>query len=227
MNEEEEATALATMRAVIEADKELTAIAALETKITTLEARIPPGVMVTPAPSRFMETTFADGSWEVKDLDGVTRVRFGVWGETQEIPADNDSTQQALTMDFNNTDILKQRLFRDKAIIAMHVLRVTKPQGDKGKGIGPNREDHPLFREVVHMWMQGAEITGENLDKVEQARERVTKYAKQLRNSIYLGPITNPDYKRAEMLESVQHAYKEQAEAELAQALREETYGGW
>ena len=172
----------------------------------------------------------SDGSIKVLDKDGNVRIRFGVWGDgetVQAIPDHTILTKQVLTMDFNKDDILKHRLFRDKAIIAMHILRVTKPQGDKGKGIGPNREDHPLFREVVHMWMNGVEITGEALEKVESARERVTKYSKQLGNSIYLGPINNHEYTRAKMLESVRHAYKEQAEAELAAALREETYGGW
>lgn len=207
----------------------------LEAKLAARDAALAmPGATVSPAPAVHPHlsgtTTFTDGSIKVLDKDGNVRIRFGVWGDgetVQAIPDHTILTKQVLTMDFNNDDILKQRLFRDKAIIAMHILRVTKPQGDKGKGIGPNREDHPLFREVVHMWMNGVEITGEALEKVESARERVTKYSKQLGNSIYLGPINNHEYTRAEMLESVRHAYKEQAEAELAAALREETYGGW
>ncbi len=203
----------------------------LEAKLAARDAALAmPGATASPAPPAGSTRFLSDGSIKVLDNDGNVRVRFGVWGDgetVQAIPDHTILTKQVLTMDFNNDDILKQRLFRDKAIIAMHILRVTKPQGDKGKGIGPNREDHPLFREVVHMWMNGVEITGEALEKVESARERVTKYSKQLGNSIYLGPINNHEYTRAEMLESVRHAYKEQAEAELAAALREETYGGW
>lgn len=128
---------------------------------------------------------------------------------------------------FTNEDIIAQRLVRDKAIIAMHLLRVTKPKGDKGKGIGPNREDHPLFREVVHMWLNKTPIAAEELVKIEEARARVVKYGKQLNASIYAGPIMQNEFKRHEMMESVNHTYKKQADAELAEAIKEQTYGGW
>lgn len=192
-------------------------IVAKPSATTTLEARVPAGTTVINA-----------GGFTVYDATGKPRMRMGVWEEAQAIPEYNESTQEVeQSMDFTNADTLSERLLRDKAIIAMHIIRVTKPAGNAGKGMGPNREDHPLFKEVVHMWLDGKEITGAALEKVETARSRVAKYGRQLDASDYRERIMDTNMSRGEFINLVNQAYKTKADAELAEALKEETYGGW
>lgn len=185
--------------------------------IATIKASAPVGIGIV---NDTILVTHGDSSLPI--------VKLGVWvdKDAQVAPTYNESTQEVETMDFNKPDVISQRLLRDKAIIAMHCLRVTKPAGDLGKGIGPNREDHPLFRQVVHMWLNGEQITPEKLEMIESARERVTKYGRQIQRSVYYQQVIDNSM-RHEMIQNVSTAYAEKANRELEEAIRGETYGGW
>lgn len=120
--------------------------------------------------------------------------------------------------------------FQTKAIIAMHLLRLTRRVGQKGRG--GSRQDHPLFRAVTMHELNGDDLP-ESIDN--EARAAVTKYWRQLdivnREDAFIADLHNPTITPRMMLERhYEAAVRAAADAELTLHLEEQEtahYGSW
>lgn len=110
----------------------------------------------------------------------------------------------------------------DRAIIIMAILRKFKLPGSKG--VGANRDDHPLFGQIVgHMVANDdPKIYKEELF---QARTRVAKYARQLEASEY-NPYLTPDSEIQDLLDIHENITTVKGISIRAANLSEE-YGEW
>lgn len=125
-----------------------------------------------------------------------------------------------------NRDVLRDPLIADKAIIALICIRMERPHGKTG--LGPNRDDYPLFSRLIQYWTAG--YNGEK-DLLYRCRNRVLKYARQLSRSAYHTTIMDGDIDREDMLDKHRAAMvRFCAERELRELLvktEEHNYGTW
>lgn len=123
-----------------------------------------------------------------------------------------------------NPRSLIQGAAADKAVIALIAMR--QQRGVFTRGVGPNRDDLPLFADLVEGWAAGQ---GGDKERIMQARARVTKYGRQLSQSSYWGPIQNPEISRAIMIELTRSTLSAaKAERELQSYIRgQDAYGNW
>lgn len=121
---------------------------------------------------------------------------------------------------------LHDHVVADKAIVALHLLRLSRQAGQKG--VGPNRDDLPLFQELVDKWANG---TGGHKETVLRARARVVKYGRQLLASPYIDLIRDPAIPRQMLIEKgLDIITKHRADQELYQHIRQQEqhqYGQW
>jgi hypothetical protein len=72
----------------------------------------------------------------------------------------------------------------DAAIVAIALLRAERRSGQKG--IGANRDDWPIFKQIADAWASNKPIAKET---IFQARHRVQKYHRQVLGSLYAEPV--------------------------------------
>lgn len=85
--------------------------------------------------------------------------------------------------------LLSHRNAADKGVVAMMCLRAARTKSDKG--MGPNRNDLPIFNNCLNAWLAGGVPTKYDLFR---ARHRVTKYVRQLAESEYAPLIDHEDF---------------------------------
>lgn len=78
----------------------------------------------------------------------------------------------------------------DRAIVAIAILRALRKPDQKG--VGANRDDHPIFSELSNIWARGESPPKELLF---QGRHRVQKYKRQINESPYADQVTGGDIK--------------------------------
>jgi hypothetical protein len=119
-------------------------------------------------------------------------------------------------IDLNNIHIA------DRAIIIMSILRKFRQPGQKG--IGANRDDHPLFSQITAHFIN-AEDPNVYTTELFQARHRVGKYIRQLAASEYAHYLTH-DSPLDELLEI--HEMKTTLRGiELSKSELDISYGEW
>lgn len=124
----------------------------------------------------------------------------------------------------NPRQVLENYNAADKAIVALQLLKATKRPGQKG--VGPNRDDAPIFAELIEQWRQGK---GGDKETLMQARHRVRKYARQVMASVYAENVANAAVTRLAMIQSGSiELQRATAEQELRELLKDVTgYGRW
>lgn len=123
-------------------------------------------------------------------------------------------------------NVLSDHNAADKAIIALCILKDTKPANSRG--IGPNRDDGPIFRQVAEAWYNNQTP---NRDLLFQARHRIKKYARQAMGCRYGHVILDNTKDRTYMLQEYKHRFTpEDSAAKLArelEMLEKSSYGVW
>jgi hypothetical protein len=113
---------------------------------------------------------------------------------------------------------LDRPLIADKAVVCMALLRLDR-MGQRG--VGPNRDDAPIFAKVA------ADLATGNDAKQRrwQARHRVRKYHRQLNRCEYAPMVFSN-----EPINTILGAYSArlfEVETEHHESQQQENYGGW
>lgn len=110
---------------------------------------------------------------------------------------------------------------QDRAIVLIATLRATRAPGQKG--VGANRDDWPIFKDVSDTWSAGQSPPK---DLIFQARHRVQKYHKQI-TSAYGTDVTEGDIRpmlqRYAKASSIAYSTAQLHE----ELLTEQGYGNW
>lgn len=112
----------------------------------------------------------------------------------------------------------------DKAIIVMELLRCNKRGNETG--VGPNRDDKPIFKQIVEKWDRGESVDSQLLF---MARHRVQKYRRQIMGSAWSTAVRDASVSPSRLME----IYKEWAVASGSASLLEQEmmaisdYGNW
>jgi hypothetical protein len=114
----------------------------------------------------------------------------------------------------------------EKAAMALVALRATRPEGVKG--VGPNKDDLPVFVALTNARLQGRTP---DKDLLYQVQVRVSKYSRQVAASPYAAQVTEDTHKVVDFANSINDTIKAWvADRELQSYLKaqeQSAYGEW